>query len=107
MSANEQMDSKKLFQFHRPRTEVQPSPFDVQPGKSSIFATPAAMRYAKTSAASSAANSARQSLAPHVKPYAHSMRDALLRIKPMSNFNCDIATQSDSDKTVAIAGRRL
>ena len=97
----------ELFKFHRPRTEVQPSPFDVVPGKSSIFATPAAMRYAKTSAASSAANSARQSLAPHVKPYAHSMRDALLRIKPMSNFNCAIATQADSDKTVAIAGRRL
>ena len=97
----------ELFKFHRPRTEVQPSPFDVVPGKPSIFATAAAMRYAKTSSASSAANSARQSLVPRVEPYPHSMRDALLKIKPMNNFNCAIATQADSDKTVAIAGRRL
>ena len=34
MFANAQM---KPFQFHRPRTEVQPSPFDVVPGKPSVM----------------------------------------------------------------------
>ena len=72
---------REMFKFYRPRTEVQPSPFVVVPGKPSVLS---ALRLGrKTNSAS------------------------ILRDNRISNFNCAIATQADSDRTGAIAGRRI
>ena len=135
-----------MFQFHRPKHDVQPSPFDVVPGKPSVMS--ALRDVAAVDTSKGVVHSARgrgRDLKPRVsRPMAVIDVDQLkrmielgdtqqkcaeffgvskdiirlrlgrktnsatiLRDNRISNFNCAIATQADSDRTGAIAGRRI
>ena len=86
MSANAQMDSKKLFQFHRPKHDEQPSPFIV-------VATPPDQR-----AIREAARYQRKLELQRIRGV-----EAILAPMAKSSFNCAIATPAQSDRTNSIS----